>query len=124
MRLVPSRRAGAALLVTAVAGGSMAAVASAATTLRINTKREGVAFTKKRVSAEAGRVTIITRLPRGSEFPHAIAIRGNGVRESGEVVQGGGTSRVSANLRAGRYTFYCPVGEHAANGMRGRLTVR
>jgi plastocyanin len=123
MRFMPSRRAGAALLVTAVAGGSLAAAASAATTLRINTKREGVAFTKKNVTAAAGRVTIITRVPRGSEFPHAIAIRGRGVNRQGRVVQGGGTSRVSANLRRGRYTFYCPVGEHAANGMRGTLRV-
>src|SRR5687767_6797273 len=104
MRLVPSRRAGAAILATAVVGGSLAAAASAATTLRINTKRQGVAFTKKNVRAAAGRVTIITQVPDGSQFPHAIAIRGNGVDRQGRVVQGGGTSRVSATLRSGRYT--------------------
>src|SRR5687768_1217206 len=125
MKYVPSRRSGAALLVTAVAGASLAAgVASAATSISIKSKKQGVKFTKKRLSAEPGRVTITLKVPQGTEFPHAIAVRGRGVDRSGRIAQGGGTSRVRVNLRAGRYTFYCPVGEHAENGMRGRLTVR
>jgi plastocyanin len=124
MKYVPSRRAGAVLLVAAVAGGSLAAGgASAASSVKVKSKKQGVSFTKQRLSADAGRVTIRLKVPRGSEFPHAIAIRGNGVDKQGTMVQSG-TSRVSANLRAGRYTFYCPVSEHAKNGMKGRLVVR
>jgi plastocyanin len=61
-------------------------------------------------------------VPTNSQFPHAIAIKGNGVNAQGRVVQSG-VSRVSANLRRGRYTFYCPVGEHEENGMKGTLRV-
>jgi plastocyanin len=123
MQYVPSHRTGAVLLAAAIAGGSLAAGgASAATTLNLKSKKTGVSFTKARLSADSGRVTIKLKVPRGSQFPHAIAIRGNGVDKQGNIVQSG-TSRVSARLRAGRYTFYCPVGEHAANGMRGSLRV-
>jgi plastocyanin len=125
MKHVPSRRAGAALLVTAVAGASVAAgVASAATSLNIKSKRQGVEFTKKRLSAEPGRVTITLKVPRRTQFPHAIAVKGNGIDREGAIAQGGDTSRVRVNLRAGNYTFYCPVGEHEENGMKGRLRVR
>ena len=124
MKYIPSRRAGAALVVSAVAGGLLASsAASGAATLRVGSERQGVKFTKSRLSAPAGRVTIVLRVPRRSQFPHAIAIRGNGVNRSSAVVQRG-TTRVSVRLRRGRYTFYCPVGEHAENGMRGRLRIR
>ena len=124
MKYIPSRRVGATLLVTAVAGGSLAAgVANGATTLKLKSKKQGVSFTKKSLSASAGRVTIRLTVPSGSQFPHAIAIRGNGVDKSGKVVPSG-KSTVRANLKRGSYTFYCPVGEHAENGMRGTLRVR
>jgi plastocyanin len=123
MKYVPSRRVGAALLVTAVAGGSFAAgVANGATTLKLKSKKQGVTFTKKRMSAAPGRVTIRLTVPKGSQFPHAIAVRGNGVNKSGKVVPSG-TSTVKVNLKRGSYSFYCPVGQHAANGMRGALRV-
>ena len=123
MKFVTPRRAGAALLVTAVGAGSVAAgVASAGGNLTLGSKKQGVSFTKKSLTTTSGRVTITLTVPSGSQFPHAIAIRGGGVNRRGRVVARG-TSRVTANLRAGRYTFYCPVGQHAANGMRGRLTV-
>ena len=31
---------------------------------------------------------------------------------------------VTADLKAGTYTFYCPVGNHRAEGMEGTLTVK
>jgi plastocyanin len=123
MKYVPSRRVGATLLVTAVAGGSLAAgVANGATTLQLKSKKQGVAFNKKSLKASAGRVTIRLKVAKGSQFPHAIAVKGNGVNKSGKVVTSG-TSKVKLNLKRGSYTFYCPVGEHAANGMRGTLKV-
>jgi uncharacterized cupredoxin-like copper-binding protein len=59
--------------------------------------------------------------PSSSGMPHGIAIQGHG---SGQVVQPGGTSTVTATLSAGTYTFLCPVPGHAAAGMTGTLTVR
>jgi uncharacterized cupredoxin-like copper-binding protein len=42
----------------------------------------------------------------------------------GETVGQGGTSTVSANLKRGRYTFYCSVPGHREGGMVGTLTVK
>jgi uncharacterized cupredoxin-like copper-binding protein len=39
-------------------------------------------------------------------------------------VQGGKTSTVTADLKAGTYKFYCSVDGHRAAGMEGTLTVR
>jgi plastocyanin len=128
MKYAQARRAGAVMLVTAIAGASFAAQggASAASTLNLKSKKQGVEFTKKSLSAKAGKVTIKLKVAKGSQFPHSIAIKGNGVNKKGSppFAQGGKTATVSVKLKAGKYTFYCPVGEHAANGMKGTLTVK
>lgn len=84
----------------------------------------GLSFDKKELTAKAGTVTITMDNPSGDQMPHAVAIEGNGVDKDGEVVQPGGQSTVSADLKAGTYTFYCPVGQHRQNGMEGTLTVQ
>ena len=78
-------------------------------------------FDKTELSAKAGSVTIT--MPNPSDVPHAIAIRG-GVEATGETVQKDGTSTVTADVQAGSYEFYCPVGNHADAGMKGTLTVQ
>jgi uncharacterized cupredoxin-like copper-binding protein len=35
----------------------------------------------------------------------------------------GGTADLTANLKAGKYEFYCPVDGHRQAGMEGTLTV-
>jgi len=45
------------------------------------------------------------------------------VDKSGQTVQPGGASTVTADLKPGTYTFYCPVPGHEAAGMKGTLTV-
>jgi len=62
--------------------------------------------------------------PSGSGIGHAVAISGNGVSASGKVVGPGGTSTLTAKLKPGTYTFFCPVPGHEAAGMKGTLTVR
>lgn len=84
----------------------------------------GLSFSKKSLDAKAGKVTITMDNPSGDQMPHAIAIEGNGVDQDGQVVQPGGTSTVTADLKPGTYTFYCPVGQHRQNGMEGTLTVQ
>jgi mono/diheme cytochrome c family protein len=76
----------------------------------------------KDASAEAGNVTLTSK--NDSPVPHNIALKDGGVSEEGPVVSGGKTSKVSAKLDAGRYTFYCSVPGHEQGGMRGTLTVR
>jgi plastocyanin len=78
-------------------------------------------FDKTSLSAKPGKVTIVMDNP--SDVPHAIEVEGKGVEEEGEVVEKGGVSQVSADLKAGEYEFYCPVGNHKDAGMEGTLKV-
>ena len=79
-------------------------------------------FDKTDLQAPAGTVSIAYSNP--SQVPHAVAIEGNGVDESGEVVSGADAPPLTVELEAGEYTFYCPVGQHRDAGMKGTLTVQ
>jgi uncharacterized cupredoxin-like copper-binding protein len=57
-----------------------------------------------------------------SPLQHDIAIKG-GVNAKGEVVGQGGKSVVTADLKPGKYTFYCSVDSHESAGMNGELDV-
>jgi plastocyanin len=87
------------------------------------TENGGLGFSNRALTARAGTVTIRLANGSGNSMPHGIAIEGNGVDRDGQVVQPGGTSTVTVRLKPGRYTFYCPVGDHEAEGMKGTLTV-
>lgn len=55
--------------------------------------------------------------------PHALEIEGAGVEEATDTLQGGQRATLEAELAAGEYEWYCPVGNHADQGMKGTLTV-
>jgi uncharacterized cupredoxin-like copper-binding protein len=98
------------------------AQAARTTKLRLTADPHGaLRFNTKRLTARAGKVTIVMTNPSSSGMPHGVAIRGHG---SGRVVGPGGTSTVTATLKRGEYTFVCPVSGHAQAGMTGTLTVR
>jgi plastocyanin len=78
-----------------------------------------ISWDKSELNAKAGSVTI--KLVNDSDVPHAVEIEGNGVEEESETVTGGETE-VSADLKAGEYEYYCPVGSHRQT-MTGTLTV-
>jgi len=80
-------------------------------------------FDTDKLDAKAGKVTIVMDNP--SSVPHAVGIEGNGVDEDGETVgQGEKSTAGPVDLKAGEYTFYCPVDGHEAAGMKGTLTVK
>jgi uncharacterized cupredoxin-like copper-binding protein len=79
-------------------------------------------FTVDSLEGKAGEITITMDNP--SDLPHAVAVEGNGVDESGDTVEKGGTSTVTADLKPGEYEFYCPVPGHKEGGMTGTLTVK
>jgi mono/diheme cytochrome c family protein len=81
-----------------------------------------LAYAFANAEAPAGPLTIES--VNESSTPHNIALEGQGVNEEGEVVQGGGTSRVQADVKAGEYTFFCSVPGHREGGMEGTLTVK
>jgi plastocyanin len=105
------------------------AVASGkATTLRVSAV-PGLRFSKKRLTAPAGRVTIVMRnddheptLP--SNFTaHNITFKED-VRLSGGLrALPGETSKVSAVLKAGVYHYQCVLSGHNLGGMVGTLVV-
>ncbi len=99
-----------------------AEAATHATVLKISTT-PGISmkYTTTSLKAKAGIVTIVMK--NASILPHDVAIKGNGVHVRGKVVAKGGTSTVSAKLRAGRYEFYCTVPGHEQAGMKGTLVV-
>ncbi len=79
-------------------------------------------FDTTSLDAKAGKVTI--EMDNPSPLPHAVGIKGNGVSKDGKTVNQNEKSTVSADLKAGAYTFYCPVDGHEAAGMKGTLTVK
>jgi mono/diheme cytochrome c family protein len=79
-------------------------------------------FKFKSASAKAGNVTLVSK--NDSPVPHDISLKGSGVDEQGKEVTNGGTSKVSAKLKPGKYTFYCSVPGHEQGGMKGTLTVK
>jgi plastocyanin len=81
-----------------------------------------LAFDKKSLEAKAGPVTLAMSNP--AELQHDVSIEGPGVEKKGKVVGKGGSSTVSADLKPGRYTFYCSVAGHRDGGMEGTLTVK
>jgi plastocyanin len=102
------------------------AAGSGGETLQIDAVEGGTepfGFSKERLTAPAGEVTITMANPSANQAPHAVEVEGNGIEEVGETVTAGGTSTVTADLKPGRYTFYCPVGDHREEGMEGTLTV-
>jgi plastocyanin len=118
----------------AQSGGGGAATATATPTAAANAGGGGetlklvadpggaLKFDKDTLEAKAGKVTIDLSNP--SEVPHAIEVEGNGVEGKGEVVTKGGSSKVTLDLKPGSYEYYCPVGNHKAAGMEGKLTVQ
>jgi uncharacterized cupredoxin-like copper-binding protein len=125
-----------ALLTAAACGGSSGSSTTAQPTsstpaassstgggkvVEIDVAQSGFAFTKTSLTVPAGTVTLRSKNPQG--VPHAIAIKGNGVDKAGEVVSAGGISEVTADLKPGTYTFFCPVPGHEEAGMKGTLTV-
>jgi uncharacterized cupredoxin-like copper-binding protein len=104
------------------ASGGGASGGGAAQTLKIAADPSGaLKFDKSSLTAKAGKVTIVMDNP--SDLPHAVEIEGNGVEVEGDTVEKGGVSKASADLKAGKYEFYCPVDGHKQAGMEGTLTV-
>jgi uncharacterized cupredoxin-like copper-binding protein len=107
---------------TQESGGGGGGGGGATTDLKLSADPSGaLKFDKSSLTAKAGTVTITMDNP--SSLPHAVAVEGNGVDKDGETVNKGGVSKVTVDLKPGKYEFYCPVDGHKAGGMKGELTV-
>lgn len=126
-----SRIRSACLALTAVAAlGAAAITGTAATSNATGATRalsakpgEKLAYSAKRLTAPAGRVTL--KMTNRDDIAHDIAVRGKKLAspKKGKIVGTGKVSKVTVTLPAGTYTFYCTVFGHESSGMRGTLTV-
>jgi plastocyanin len=82
----------------------------------------GLSYKYADAEAPGGRLEVDSVNDQSTD--HNIAIEGNGVDEVGPVVNNGGTSKVTVNLKPGEYSFYCSVDAHRQGGMEGKLTVK
>src|SRR4051812_27312476 len=74
-------------------------------TLDIPVASGGLAYKFAAAEAPAGSVKITSENPQ--PVGHNIAVEGNGVNQKGQVVQAGGTSQITVDLKPGEYTFFC-----------------
>jgi mono/diheme cytochrome c family protein len=113
-------------LATAVRATEQRTVAAEGGRLAIPADPNGqLAYLVSSATAPAGPLEIDSQ--NDASIPHDIALQegADGAElGKGETVQGGGVSRLSVNLRPGRYTFYCTLPGHRDGGMVGTLTVR
>ena len=80
-------------------------------------------FNKTQLTVKHGKVKLIMKNPGSSGQQHGIAVKGQGLDKDGPIVNPGKTSTVTVKLKAGTYSFYCPVLGHAKAGMKGKITV-
>ena len=78
-------------------------------------------FDKSSLTAKPGKVTIAFDNP--AQIPHAVDVEGGGVEKGTDTITES-SAQLTVNLKAGKYEYYCPVGNHRQAGMEGTLTVR
>jgi plastocyanin len=81
-------------------------------------------FNKKKLTAHTGKATIVMTNPKSSGLKHGIEVEGKGGEKKGKNVGPGHATKVTVTLKKGTYTFYCPVDDHKAGGMRGTIVVK
>jgi plastocyanin/mono/diheme cytochrome c family protein len=105
------------------APGAGKPIAAKAGKLLVPTDPNGqLAYVTKVATAPTGSIEIDSK--NASSTPHNIALEGSGVNEKGKIVQNGGVSTITADLKPGSYTYYCSVPGHREGGMEGKLTVK
>ena len=75
-------------------------------------------------SVKAGDVTF--NLKNDGQTTHSLEIEdvnGQDVEIEGDVSPGS-SGTLTANLKPGKYEFYCPIGNHKEMGMEGEITVK
>ena len=83
-----------------------------------------LAFVTSKATAKPGSLKLLS--VNKASIPHNIALRDEGGKllAEGPDVTGGGSSKVSASVKAGKYAFVCTVPGHEEGGMKGELTVK
>lgn len=88
-------------------------------TVEVTLNEWGISFSPS--APKAGPIHFVVKNP--GQFPHALAINGQGIDAKSATIKGGESTTFDVNLTAGTYHFWCPVGNHKDRGMDGQLTV-
>jgi mono/diheme cytochrome c family protein len=83
-----------------------------------------LAFVTKKATAPGGALQVLSLNKSGVQHDIAVENSSGKAIGTGAQVSNGGTSKFSAKLKPGQYTFLCTVPGHAAAGMKGTLTVQ
>jgi plastocyanin len=96
---------------------------AAGAALELSAPEDGtLAFEPDSLAASPGKVTIEFTNPASIEHDVYIEANGKDVAES-DLVSDGESTKVTADLDPGEYTYYCSVPGHREAGMEGTLTV-
>ena len=92
-------------------------------TVKVSSPADGsTVFEPSKLTAKAGSVTIDYDNP--SPVDHSIAIEGGGETLDESEIAADTTLTASADLKPGRFVYYCTVPGHREAGMVGTLTVK
>lgn len=114
-------------------GGDRKAPEAPAKTIRagasLKVKADEYSFDPGRVTvtgaAKTGAVKLKIDLDNRGDLAHNLKVEKDGKEIGGTpTFQSGETRSGSVELKPGRYTMVCTVGDHAARGMKGELEVR
>lgn len=120
-----SSNSGSTTATTTTKSSSSASTTPSGQVIKLSADPNGqLRFTKSKLTAKPGKVTLVMDNPASAGMDHGISIEGNGVDQDGPTVAAGKTSMVTATLKKGTYTYYCPVPGHKQAGMVGTLTVQ
>jgi hypothetical protein len=106
-------------------GGAAAALAvrsgPAKTTVTVTEREYRISLSTK--ALPAGPVRLVVH--NAGRVAHALSISGPGLatRTTG-TIRPGATKTLLVTLGGGAFTVWCPIGAHAASGMKASLTVR
>jgi plastocyanin len=93
---------------------------TAGTTLVVLVQEGSVAVQAQSIPAGPAILTIENR---GTEV-HNLFVEGEGINRAAEDTIGAGqTGTLDVNLKAGTYTFYCPIGDHRTKGEEAKVVV-
>jgi uncharacterized cupredoxin-like copper-binding protein len=109
---------------TTTTPSSGGASAQSGSTLMVSADPGGqLKFDKTSLTGKAGKLTL--EMVNPSSVPHAIGVKGGGIKKVGPTATSAGTSsKITVSLKPGTYEFYCPVDGHEQAGMKGTLTVK
>ena len=122
MRLV---LAGAALVLLAAGCGGSSSSSSGSSGAPIKTvqvKETEFKLDPASISLDKAGTYTFEAVNNGS-FGHALEIEGKGVEQKTRTIDGGQSATLTVKLEPGTYEIYCPVDNHRAIGMEGKVVV-